>query len=84
MYIQTHTRDYVIACHTLFKCSKYYRVHIDTVNITVPHNGNVHNNNGDGESEEDDDSLKKAYNKLEDGSILKLVMIGMEVKKAVD
>jgi len=82
MYIQTPVKDSMVGRHTLFKCAQYCRVHIDTVNITVPRNtGSEWDESGD---EDDDVGLKEAYDKSEDGCIVKLVVTGMEVKKAID
>jgi len=78
MYIQTPVKDQMVAKHTLFKCAQYCRVHIDTVNISVPPGCEVE---GD---EEDIEGLQKAFDRSMDGQICKLVVTGMEVKKAID
>lgn len=89
LYIQTPIKDAMVARHTLFKCSQYSRVHIDTIKITIPHgeeNGDAFDDSSDGrcDDEEEHALLCKAYRESEDGCVWKLVITGMEVKSAVD
>lgn len=80
IYIQTPVKDAMMGRHTLFKCGRYCRVHIDTVNITVQKDAA-----GKAIVEgEDDDYLKEALENSEDGMVWKLVITGLEVKKAID
>ncbi|KAL3803540.1 hypothetical protein HJC23_014088 [Cyclotella cryptica] len=71
--VQTPVKDAMQARHTIFKCGRYCRVHIDVVHLPV----------GDSIVGDDDD-LKKAMEESADGSVWKLVVTGMEVKKAID
>ena len=78
----------MVVRHTLFKCSQYSRVHIDTVKISVPH-GEDKSAAADGGSDRGDYNeehalLSQAYKESEDGYIWKLVVTGMEVKSAID
>ncbi|KAL3757051.1 hypothetical protein ACHAWU_002890 [Discostella pseudostelligera] len=85
MYIQTPIKDAMVTRHTLFKCSQYSRVHIDTIKITIPHGEEaVNGGGGGGDDDEERALLSKAYKESEDGYIWKLVVTGMEVKSAMD
>jgi histone-lysine N-methyltransferase SETD2 len=74
MYIQSPVKDTMLATHILYKCQRHSRVHIDVTNITV------RDRPGDGE----DNDLTKAMDASEDGSVWKLVVTGLEVKKAIE
>ncbi|KAL7518432.1 hypothetical protein ACHAWX_003254, partial [Stephanocyclus meneghinianus] len=71
--IQTPVKDAMQTRHTIFKCGRYCRVHIDVVHVSV----------GDSIAGDDED-LKKAMEESVDGSVWKLVVTGMEVKKAIE
>mmetsp|Transcript_29350 Transcript_29350/g.60883 ORF Transcript_29350/g.60883 Transcript_29350/m.60883 type:complete len:2232 (+) Transcript_29350:358-7053(+) len=71
--IQTPVKDIMQSRHTIFKCGRYCRVHIDVIHLSVRdrHEG-------------DDDELKDAMDRSLDGSVWKLVVTGMEPKKAIE
>ena len=71
--VQTPVKDAMSARHTIFKCGRYCRVHIDVIHLSVRdrHEG-------------DDEDLKKAMDESQDGSVWKLVVTGMEPKKAIE
>jgi histone-lysine N-methyltransferase SETD2 len=81
VFIQTPTKDAIVAKHILFRCAQMWRVHIDTVKITVPRDRRE-----DGSSEEGGDNLllSKAYDESADGLVWKLVVTGLEVTKAIE
>lgn len=90
LYIQTPVKDIMVARHTLFKCSQYSRVHIDTDKLTVPHNWGLGKNTlsfGEGKDVSDEEEaqfLSKAYDNSKDGVVWKLSVTGKEVAKAVE
>ena len=71
--VQTPVKDAMSARHTLFKCGKHCRVHVDVVHLTV-------RDRHEGDSED----LKKAMDESEDGSVWKLVVTGMDPQRAVE
>mmetsp|Transcript_18478 Transcript_18478/g.37164 ORF Transcript_18478/g.37164 Transcript_18478/m.37164 type:complete len:2214 (-) Transcript_18478:900-7541(-) len=73
MYIQTPVKDNMLVSHILYKCQRHSRVHIDVTNITVRDR-----------PEGEDNDLKKAMDASQDGSVWKLVVTGLEVKKAIE
>ena len=73
MYIQTPVKDDMLRTHILYKCQRHSRVHIDVTNITVRDR-----------PEGEDNELKNAMDASEDGSVWKLVVTGLEVKKAIE
>jgi histone-lysine N-methyltransferase SETD2 len=73
MYIQTPVKDEMLKSHILYKCQRHSRVHIDVTNITVRDH-----------HEGEDNDLNKAMDASEDGSVWKLVVTGLEVKKAIE
>ena len=84
MYIQTPVKDCMVQRHTIYKCANYCRVHIDTVNMAVSKAKTNGSEVVDNDKEEDNEGLEEAYSDSKDGSIWKLVITGMEVKKAID
>jgi serine/threonine protein kinase len=73
VYIQTPIKDEMGNRHTLFKCGRFCRVHIDVVQLSVSEN-----------TDSGDEDMKKAMAESEDGSIWKLVVTGADVQKAVE
>lgn len=73
MYVQTPVKDEMLKTHILYKCQRHSRVHIDVTNITVRDH-----------HEGEDNDLNKAMDASEDGSVWKLVVTGLEVKKAIE
>jgi serine/threonine protein kinase len=73
MYIQTPVKDNMLQSHILYKCQRHSRVHIDVTNISVRDR-----------PEGEDTDLKNAMDASQDGSVWKLVVTGLEVKKAIE
>ena len=74
MYIQTAVKDEMIKTHTLYKCQRHSRVHIDVTNISLLRD----------RPEGEDSDLQMAMAASQDGSVWKLVVTGLEVKKAIE
>ncbi|KAL7506486.1 hypothetical protein ACHAXN_004987 [Cyclotella atomus] len=73
LYIQTPIKDEMSNRHTLFKCGRYCRVHIDVEQLSVSDGTDV-----------DDEELRKAMAESEDRMVWKLVVTGADVQKAVE
>eukprot|EP00970_Alexandrium_tamarense_P002889 scaffold417_cov184-Alexandrium_tamarense.AAC.18 len=71
--VQTPVKDEMQARHTIFKCGRHCRVHIDVVNISVRDF-----------QEGDDEELRTAMDASQDGYVWKLVVTGLEPKKAIE